>query len=179
MSSEKMLTPHSFQGMIAEVIPPWLQAVVDSVNSLGIFPDGRHANHVLLNEYKPGQGIMPHLDGDLFFPAITTVSLGSHTVLNFYEPMSEEDEESVDSSFDARKKFSVLVEPRSLLVLRGEMYHKYLHGIEEVAEDKADENLICPGGDRAEGSSLTRETRISLTIRHVPKTSKMKLKLGR
>ena len=33
-------------------------------------------NHILLNEYLPGQGIIPHLDGDLFYPTIATVSLG-------------------------------------------------------------------------------------------------------
>ena len=44
-----------FQGMIAEPIPSWLQTVVDSVNALdGVF--SKPANHVLLNEYAPGQG---------------------------------------------------------------------------------------------------------------------------
>ena len=33
-------------------------------------------NHILLNEYLPGQGIIPHIDGDLFYPTIATVSLG-------------------------------------------------------------------------------------------------------
>ena len=32
----------------------------------------------------------PHLDGPLFYPTITTVSLGSHTVLDFYQPLNEE-----------------------------------------------------------------------------------------
>jgi alkylated DNA repair protein alkB family protein 6 len=37
-------------------------------------------NHVLLNEYLPGQGISPHLDGDLFYPTIATVSLGNYKI---------------------------------------------------------------------------------------------------
>ena len=49
--------------------------------------NGKPPNHVLLNEYLPGQGIMPHLDGNLFFPTITTINLGSHTVLNLYHPL--------------------------------------------------------------------------------------------
>lgn len=155
--------------MIAETIPPWLQNVIDSVNSLNVFD--KPANHVLLNEYKPGQGIMPHLDGDLFYPTITTVSLQSHTVLNFYDPLTNEGD---DSSFEKRKRFSVLVEPRSLLVLRDEMYHKYLHGIDEVDADLIDESVIF-----GKKESRQRGTRISLTIRHVPKTSKMKLRLGK
>ena len=58
-------------------------------NQLGHLPEKSWANHVLLNEYTPGQGIMPHLDGDLFFPTISTVNLGSHSVLNFYDPIKE------------------------------------------------------------------------------------------
>ena len=38
-------------------------------------------NHILLNEYLPGQGISPHLDGDLFYPTIATVSLGNSIVI--------------------------------------------------------------------------------------------------
>lgn len=38
-------------------------------------------NHILLNEYLPGQGISPHLDGDLFYPTIATVSLGTFPAL--------------------------------------------------------------------------------------------------
>ena len=52
-----------FQGMIKEAIPDWLQKYVDRVNELQTLA-GHPANHVLLNEYKPGQGIMPHFDGN-------------------------------------------------------------------------------------------------------------------
>ena len=38
-------------------------------------------NHILLNEYLPGQGISPHLDGDLFYPTIATVSLGNSILI--------------------------------------------------------------------------------------------------
>jgi alkylated DNA repair protein alkB family protein 6 len=73
--------------MLAEPLPPWLQSLVNDVNGLGHLPPRSLANHVLLNEYTPGQGIMPHVDGDLFFPTITTVNLGSHAVLKFYDPV--------------------------------------------------------------------------------------------
>ena len=33
---------------------------MDRVSQLAIF-GGKPANHLLLNEYRPGQGIMPHL----------------------------------------------------------------------------------------------------------------------
>ena len=89
--------PHP-RGMIAETMPAWLQGYVDRVNQLGVFQDPVNndmnvkANHVLLNEYLPGQGIMPHLDGPMFHPTISTISLGSHTVLNFYKEPEQEGE---------------------------------------------------------------------------------------
>lgn len=40
-------------------------------------------NHCLVNEYQPGEGIMPHTDGPLFTPIIATLSLNCHTVVKF------------------------------------------------------------------------------------------------
>ena len=41
-------------------------------------------NHVLVNEYRPGQGIMAHEDGAAYFPIVATVSLGAPIVLDIY-----------------------------------------------------------------------------------------------
>ena len=173
--------PHP-KGMIAEKMPDWLQEYVDRVNDRGVFGEknvgsGKPtlANHVLLNEYQPGQGIMPHLDGPMFHPTISTISLGSHTVINFYN------EEGVNNSlkFEDRLVTSILVQPRSLLVLQDSMYNRFLHGIEEIHEDKIGDNICNLENSTVIGSIIPRNKRVSLTIRHVPKTSKMKLKLGR
>ena len=44
--------------MIAEDIPNWLQNHIDNIHQLGIFGNGNTTkpNHVLINEYKTGQG---------------------------------------------------------------------------------------------------------------------------
>lgn len=42
------------KGMIAEEIPSFLQTYLDKINELSVFEDCK-ANHILLNEYKPGQ----------------------------------------------------------------------------------------------------------------------------
>uniref|UniRef100_A0A673AR01 AlkB homolog 6 n=1 Tax=Sphaeramia orbicularis TaxID=375764 RepID=A0A673AR01_9TELE len=42
-------------------IPEWLQTHCVKISSLGAF-SGKQANHVLVNEYKQGEGIMPHED---------------------------------------------------------------------------------------------------------------------
>lgn len=167
--------PHP-KGMIAEKIPDWLQKSVIKANKLGVF-DEKLANHVLLNEYLPGQGIMPHLDGPLFYPTIATLSLGSHCVEHFYS-QAEEEGEATHKQFEERIVASLLVEPRSLLILKDDMYHKFLHGIEEISEDCLSENVVNVNPSDID-SVKQRTTRISLTIRHVPKTSKMKLLLGK
>merc|ERR1712080_252646 len=106
------------------------------------FFDGKNPNHVLVNEYLPGQGIMPHKDGPLFYPTITTINLGSHTVLDFYKQLDNDDDEkpSTDgtmdvSSLSSRYVGSFLLERRSLVCFKEDMYNVYMHGIDEVIED--------------------------------------------
>ncbi|XP_059522727.1 alpha-ketoglutarate-dependent dioxygenase alkB homolog 6 isoform X5 [Myotis daubentonii] len=49
--------PHP-RGMVPERLPLWLQRYVDKVSDLNLF-GGLPANHVLVNQYLPGEGIMP------------------------------------------------------------------------------------------------------------------------
>ena len=137
------------------------------------------ANHVLLNEYQPGQGIMPHLDGPLFYPTISTISLGSSTLLNFYREAGDGEDEAESLQFADRLVTSLFVQPRSLLVLKDEMYAKYLHGIEETDQDVISDKICNLHDPSVIGQAFPRSTRISLTIRHVPKTTKMKFKFGK
>jgi len=160
------------------------------VEELNVF-DGREANHVLVNEYKAGQGILPHLDGPLFYPTITTISLASHTLLDFYRPMSnsadspQEDgaieNAQNETSFESRYMMSLLLHPRSLVIFKEDMYNVYLHGIKETSHDTVSHTTINPDKSKATaiGQTLERSTRISLTIRHVPKVLKFKLGLIR
>lgn len=172
--------PHP-KGMIAEAIPDWLMQYVNKINALHLFGD-KKANHVLVNEYLPGQGIMPHTDGPLFYPVITTISLGSHTVLDFYERQGTDEVNIGDtpaSSMEPRGKVvSVLIEPRSLLVVKDDLYHKHLHSISEQEADEVSKSVINRNNHKI-GDVLQRQTRISLTIRHVPKTSKTAIFLSR
>lgn len=164
------------KGMIPEEISPYLQAYIDKVNDLTLFGEAK-ANHILLNEYLPGQGIMSHFDGPLFYPTISTISIGSHTVLEFYEPKSEDTE--IFSPTDPVMK--LLVEPRSLLVLRDDLYTRYMHSISDLHEDDIGSDPLIKNIEKCSISngSLKRSTRYSLTIRHVPKTIKLKLKFGK
>lgn len=178
--------PHK-NGMIAEVIPPWLQTYVEKINNMGALGD-KKVNHVLVNEYLAGQGIMPHFDGPLFHPIISTISCGSHTVLELQEPrpdsgpIGENHENKLTrSEKTGQDVVQILVEPRSLLMIKDDAYHKYMHSISEIEED-----LICPSIANIgmcemvyeKNKKMRRQKRVSLTIRHVPKTTKLKLKFG-
>ncbi|XP_072472441.1 alpha-ketoglutarate-dependent dioxygenase alkB homolog 6 isoform X1 [Notamacropus eugenii] len=173
--------PHP-KGMVPEQLPPWLQHWVDSVSSLGLF-GGAQANHVLVNEYQPGEGIMPHEDGPLYYPTVSTISLGSHTILDMYlprRPELEKDPQEEQPQF--QPKFSLLLEPRSLLVLRGEAYTHLLHGIRPTLMDSLTKTPVanasaCPSAEP--GALLPRGTRISLTIRRVPRVLRTSLFLSK
>ena len=98
----------------------------------GLFPAAAQPNHCLVNEYLPGQvrpessrshldeedfsaqGIMPHTDGPAFHPLITTLTLGSHALLDLYRPLSP-DADTPDPGLAARWQGCLLLEPRSLV----------------------------------------------------------------
>lgn len=145
--------------MVAEEIPAYLQAYLHKVNDLQIFGDAK-ANHILLNEYKPGQGIMSHFDGPLFYPTISTVSIGSHTVLEFHRPRSQDEE---NLAMTAESTFKLLVEPRSLLILKDDLYHRYMHSIKPIEEDDLNDPLI-KNVKIAASTVAKRGTRFSLTV---------------
>lgn len=155
--------------MVQEPIPTWLSnPLYGRLRELGVnFSDNESTsepNHVLVNEYLPGQGIMPHQDGPLYNPIVATVTLSSHCILNFYPHAS-------DASFSMERssgpEFSVLLEPRSLFIQTGQLYQSYLHGIAEITHDVMADNLPINYHQTSMNSILPRGTRISLTYRRV------------
>jgi alkylated DNA repair protein alkB family protein 6 len=132
----------------------------------------------LINEYLPGQGIMPHEDGGAYYPVVATVSVGGTVVLDITAKSSSTlggDGSGLSSSW------RIVQEPRSLLVTTQGAYTKTLHGIAEVHEDVnlgpetvANWDLL---GDaeaiRAAGGINQRTTRVSLTYRDVLKVSSL------
>jgi len=67
-----------------------------------------------------------------------------------------------------------------LLILQEDCYHHYLHGIEEIHKDKVTSLVLnaLEAGVLLE-NDYERTTRVSLTIRHAPKTTKVMFKLGK
>nr|XP_045011389.1 alpha-ketoglutarate-dependent dioxygenase alkB homolog 6 isoform X2 [Jaculus jaculus] len=135
--------PHP-RGMVPERLPPWLQRCVDKVSDLSLF-GGLPANHVLVNQYLPGEGIMPRPPP---------------------QPIT-----------------SLLLEPCSLLVLRGAAYTRHLHGIAAARVDELDPASPPPNAaaccSALPGARLVRGTRVSLTIRRVPRVLRAGLLLSK
>jgi hypothetical protein len=90
-----------------------------------IFADGftaRSFDHMLVNEYCPGQGIALHRDYEPFDRTVASLSLLAPCVMQFRKMESGETE-------------SLLLEPRSLLVLSDEARYDWQHGIARRKND--------------------------------------------
>ena len=179
-----------------EPLPIWLEKISELLCKENITT--QKTNHVLLNEYHSGVGIMPHTDGPLYYPYVVILSLASHACFEFYKDYASYKEEN-----DLAK---LLIEPRSLLIFKDDAYVKFLHSISDQEIDfidleysfdkvskeinilnsnvanlhltnifgKLKEDTSKKGEMEAEGKTfsetwrLNRNKRISLTIRYVP-----------
>ncbi len=122
-------------------LPDWLQTYAMCLQQGGLFTET--PDQVIINEYQPGQGISAHIDCvPCFADTIASMSLGSPCVMDFTHSKT-------------REKSSLLLEPRSLLVLSGDARYVWQHAI---AARKT---------DRYQGQIISRTRRISLTFRKV------------
>ena len=167
-------------GMIVEPSPSWavgptsqIQIAVESLRidgwdcKFGVVP--AKINHLLINEYLSGSGILPHEDGPLYTASVAIVSLEGAVPLVF-SPKRESDQE-----------IWVLLEPRSLLVFRESFYTSYLHSIPDCHIDRVPVALcwnLPVVQAPSEGDFLLSKRsprRTSLTYRNVVKTLRVNL----
>ena len=122
-------------------LPEWLKRLSQKLHKDCHLP--KMADQVIINEYKPGQGISSHIDCEpCFEDTIVSLSLGSGCVMNF------------TNKYD-KTKIPVWLAPRSLIVLSDEARYKWLHSI---PARKSDEWA---------GHRYKRQRRVSLTFRKV------------
>ena len=127
------------------VLPGWLQTYAVRLQQAGYFSE--IPDQVIINEYQPGQGISAHIDCiPCFAHTIASLSLVSPCVIDFTHSKTGD-------------KSSLLLEPRSLLVLFGDARYIWQHAI---AGRKT---------DRYNGQIIQRTRRISMTFRRVKETS--------
>jgi alkylated DNA repair dioxygenase AlkB len=122
-------------------LPNWLLPWAHRLNSVGLFE--REPDQVIANEYQPGQGISAHVDCEpCFGPVIASLSLLSTC-------------EMVFRNLDDNRKVSLILAPRSLVILSDAARYRWTHEIPARRSDFI-------GGFRH-----PRGRRVSLTFRTV------------
>eukprot|EP00441_Pelagodinium_beii_P019835 CAMPEP_0197657768 /NCGR_PEP_ID=MMETSP1338-20131121/44833_1 /TAXON_ID=43686 ORGANISM="Pelagodinium beii, Strain RCC1491" /NCGR_SAMPLE_ID=MMETSP1338 /ASSEMBLY_ACC=CAM_ASM_000754 /LENGTH=253 /DNA_ID=CAMNT_0043234217 /DNA_START=222 /DNA_END=980 /DNA_ORIENTATION=- len=109
-----------------EALPSWLQKLCESVSASSAMEEV--PNHVLVNQYQAGEGIMPHTDGPAYLPRAAILSLGSAVVFEFWRDHAH--------AKTGESPVSLLLPPRSLLVFEAEAYTSHLHGIADRRFDE-------------------------------------------
>ncbi|MFI9050902.1 alpha-ketoglutarate-dependent dioxygenase AlkB [Streptomyces sp. NPDC053427] len=124
----------------APPVPEWLAVLAGRLADEGVLD--RRADQVIVNEYRPGQGISAHVDCvPCFGPVVAAVSLGSGCVMDFSDP-------------GTGTKVGVPLAPGSLCVMTGAARFTWRHAI---APRKSDPG---PAGGR-----VPRGRRVSVTFR--------------
>lgn len=131
--------PYGRKGPVAPM-PAWGRTIADQIYERGYTP--HTFDQMLVNEYLPGQGIATHSDYAPFARSVASLSLLSACVMDFDHPSSA-------------GRRSVLLEPRSLLVMTDEARYEWRHGIARRKKD------------RWQGSVLLRRRRLSVTFRRL------------
>jgi alkylated DNA repair protein alkB family protein 6 len=157
------VTPSGLQK--AEALPPYLAALSAALVQLGIFPPHLAPNHVLINEYLGGQGILAHTDGPAYHPCVTTISLGCDALMHFTAPRGG------SSGGDGKYLQQLVLRKNSLVVFTDDAYKNVLHSIADAYEEVVGAAGPCvnlESSHASDGEVLERTRRISITIRHVP-----------
>lgn len=140
---------------VREELPPWLADISEVLVERKIFPSSLAPNHVLINQYQPGEGIMHHTDGPLYHDCVVILTLGFPAVMSFQPRLTTEQigsasQNSTNSIFNENHSnsnendvdkianapiittgaCSILLRPNSLLYFSNEAYSSYLHGID-------------------------------------------------
>ncbi len=133
----RRITSDAYQGPL----PNWLYVLGQQLESEKLIPF--LPDQAIINEYLPGQGISPHIDCEpCFGDIIISLSLSSTCSMLFEQVQSD------------RKRFEVLLEPRSILIMQGEARYHWVHSIPARRIDNW-------------SVAITRTRRLSITFRKV------------
>lgn len=120
-------------------LPGWLEPIAERLHKQGIFET--QPDQAIVNEYKPGQGISPHVDCvPCFGGTIASLTLGSGATMQFQNPQT-------------KHKEVLYLQERSLIVLNGPARYDWTHAIPGRKTDVVD------------GFKVERQRRVSVTFR--------------
>ena len=117
----------------APPIPAWCDFLMDRIMEQGLM--SRRPDQMIVNEYKPGEGIAPHVDDPrLFADGIVSVSLGSRCAIQFSR---------------GTERVELLLQCLSAVAMHGPARYEWTHAIPRRKSD----------------AGHARERRVSLTFR--------------
>lgn len=173
------------QSFVADTnMPRWVEQVTDVLVHDGLFSPAIFPNSVRIHEYGKTDGIGPHVDGPIYVPLVTVLSAASTSVMQFFprvgapyaDPMEHYKDtfRFKDGTIGSQSPLiSVVLEPRSLLIFRGDVYYHHPHGIpdDEVidltsksASGEVVNRRLLKNGDIKE---VRKQYRVSITTRHL------------
>lgn len=127
--------------MYLGLLPDWVQRLAVRLVDAKLMDE--LPDQVIINEYRPGQGIANHVDCEpCFGDTIVSLSLGTPCIMNFV-------------NLNSKNKIEALLEPRSVVSIKGESRYLWSHGIPARLADEIN------------GIRINRKLRISMTFRKV------------
>jgi alkylated DNA repair protein alkB homolog 6 len=167
-------------------IPPWTSRICDALVKDRVFSITTFPNNVRIHDYQVGHGIAPHCDGPIYVPRVAILSLQSSVLMSFYNRRKPYDDvmEHYNDTFKheggivkEKPLFSLVLEPRSLLVFDQDAYYFHPHGISANEFDSLDEEKVGPIANKHTLETITkedfdkkqfkREHRVGVTIRNL------------
>ena len=110
-------------------LPTWLTSIANQLVIDQLMPI--NADQAIINEYEAGQGIAAHIDCEpCFGDVVVSLPLGSTAMMDFTYK---------------KQKVSVLLEPRSLVVLQDDARYVWKHGIAARKSDVINDRRVPRG----------------------------------
>eukprot|EP00592_Proboscia_alata_P006156 CAMPEP_0194356426 /NCGR_PEP_ID=MMETSP0174-20130528/4082_1 /TAXON_ID=216777 /ORGANISM="Proboscia alata, Strain PI-D3" /LENGTH=347 /DNA_ID=CAMNT_0039126017 /DNA_START=66 /DNA_END=1106 /DNA_ORIENTATION=+ len=178
--------------MLQSPFPPLIEAVAQALFQSGVTWKDRNRcvenegstsssnhppNHVLINEYQPSMGILPHTDGPEYQDKTATVSLGgSDVILRFTKRLLTDEIGSSSLNQENRSLDKPILElvlggNGSLVVFEKDAYTKHLHSIKDgiftetiATESTNSTETSCVSLNENGVTLIERGYRISLTF---------------
>eukprot|EP01064_Diplonema_japonicum_P022004 TRINITY_DN31618_c0_g1_i1.p1 TRINITY_DN31618_c0_g1~~TRINITY_DN31618_c0_g1_i1.p1 ORF type:complete len:256 (+),score=42.33 TRINITY_DN31618_c0_g1_i1:41-769(+) len=132
-------------------LPSWLDGLMAAFKGAEAW-GAASCNHVLINKYPPGGGILPHTDGPAYVPCTVTLSLLQPAFFRLAPRMGCQG-----------SSFSVLLQPRTLVVFSDDIYSQHTHEILPDTDTIPSDCINAPPGTPC----LRTGDRVSLTFRHM------------
>jgi alkylated DNA repair protein alkB family protein 6 len=147
-----------------------LHRLCDFLVRINAFPKSHRPNHVLINEYEPMEGIMPHTDGPLYHHRTATFSIGSDVLFQFTQRQknhdNDEEKDALEPDYDDMVLQIMLSGKGSLVIFGGDAYINHCHSINDRIGEEAVEYASEKCVNLKQGTAVSRGHRYSLTFRH-------------